>query len=154
MAHSSYFFSFDSPLFVAWLFFGLPLPASGAAGVAFGVSVLIAAFLSSAITTMKLITLFWTLSGEGIQRLLPSVALLFSGMIVPLPLFPGWLQPFLNIQPFRGIIDIPCRFYTGVIPLNEALYYIGFQLFWTLVFVLFGKLLLNKALKHFVVLGG
>lgn len=143
------------PVFVVGgCFFGLAAPVSLSAALAFFLSVLFALFLSSAITTVVLISLFWTISGEGIQRLLPHFTILFSGMVVPLPLFPSWMQPVLNVQPFRGVMDIPCRLYTGVIPAAEAIYYFAFQLGWTFLFILFGKWLLQKAMKKFVVQGG
>lgn len=143
------------PLFIlAGLFFGLIKPASWAASAAFGISVIFSAFLASAITTLVIITLFWTISGEGILRLLPHIVMVFSGMLVPLPLFPDWMQPFLSIQPFRCIIDIPCRLYTGVIPSSEAFYYLAFQLIWGLVFIFAGRMLMKKAVTQFVVQGG
>jgi ABC-2 type transport system permease protein len=143
------------PIFACagWLF-GLSAPISWKAGAAFCLSVIFALLLSSAMTTVVLISLFWTVSGEGIQRLLPHCTVLLSGMVVPLPLFPSWMQPFLNVQPFRGVMDIPCRLYTGVIPVSDALYYFGFQLAWIATFVLLGQWLVNKALKRFVIQGG
>lgn len=143
------------PLFlVAGIFFKFPLPASWAIGAAFGASLIFSALLSCAITTIVSISLFWTLSGEGIQRLLPHVSILLSGMVIPLPLFPDWMQPFLNVQPLRGIIDIPSRLYTGVIVGPDILFYLGFQLLWTLIFIFGGKVLIKKAVKQFVVQGG
>ncbi|MGK5594689.1 MAG: ABC transporter permease [Parachlamydiaceae bacterium] len=143
------------PLFmIAILFFGLSAPVSWVASLTFGISLILGAFLSSAITTLIIISLFWTISGEGIQRLMPHVALLLSGFIVPLPLFPEWLQPFLNLQPLRGVIDIPSRLYTGVIPTQEAFYYLGFQLLWILILIGVGRWLMNRALKQIVIQGG
>lgn len=143
------------PVFIiAILFFELSAPISWAASLAFGVSLIFGAFLSAAITTLIIISLFWTISGEGIQRLMPHVALLLSGLIVPLPLFPEWLQPFLNLQPLRGVIDIPSRLYTGVIPAQEAFYYLGFQLIWILILVGIGKWLMDRALRQLVIQGG
>lgn len=143
------------PIFIigGWLL-GLKAPVSWEAGIAFLFSVIFALLLSTSITTVVIISLFWTLSGEGIQRLLPHCAVLFSGMVVPLPLFPSWAQPFLNVQPFRGVMDIPCRLYTGIIPTSNALYYLGFQLTWTAVFVILGRFLTKKALRQFVIQGG
>lgn len=143
------------PLFtMAGLFFGLSSPASSLSLLAFFVSVLFSLLLSAAITTFVMITFFWTISGEGIMRLLPHIAMLLSGLVVPLPLFPSWMHPFINAQPFRGIIDIPSRLYTGVIPPSEAFFYFAFQLGWTLLFFLLGKMLLNRAIKSFVIQGG
>lgn len=143
------------PIFIiAGLFFGLSSPVSWQACVAFALSLIFSACLSASITTLIVITLFWTISGEGVKRLMPHFVVLLSGMIVPLPLFPDWMQPFLSIQPFRGIIDIPCRLYTGIIPSSEALFYLSFQLLWTVFFVVAGKMLIHKAVKRFVIQGG
>jgi len=141
-------------LILAGLFFGLEPPVSGQAGALFAISIILALFLSSAISTLVMVSLFWTISGEGIQRLLPNISLLLSGLMVPLPLFPHWLQPFLSIQPFRGVLDIPCRIYTGVIPIDTAFYFLGFQLAWICCFVWFGHKLMKKAARHFVIQGG
>jgi len=143
------------PVFaIGGLFLGLASPVSWTAGILFSLSIFFAFFLSSAITTLVMISLFWTFSGDGIQRFLPPCIALLSGMIVPLPLFPDWVQPFISIQPFRGVVDIPCRLYTGIIPASEAFYYLGFQVAWTAAFIVAGQLLMNRALKKFVIQGG
>lgn len=141
-------------IIIAALFFGLSTPISWFASLAFGTSLILGSFLSSAITTLIIISLFWTISGEGIQRMMPHVALLLSGVVVPLPLFPEWIQTFLNLQPLRGIIDIPCRLYTGVIPVQETFYYLGFQVFWILILIGLGGWLMRRALKQIVIQGG
>lgn len=143
------------PVFIiAYLFFELQAPGSLGAGLAFALSVACACFLSSAITTLVIISLFWTLSGQGIQRMLPHLSVLLSGMVVPLPLFPDWMQPFLSIQPLRGIIDIPSRLYTGVIPVSETFYYLAFQLGWTAILILAGRLLMQRAIRRIEIQGG
>lgn len=143
------------PIFIiGGCFLGLSAPISAEAGLFFFFSVLLALLLSSAMTTLVLTSLFWTVSGEGVQRLMPHFTLLFSGTLVPLPLFPSWMQPFLNLQPFRGVMDIPCRLYTGIIPVSEAFYYLGFQFTWTLFFVFLGKWLMSRAMKNVVIQGG
>ena len=103
---------------------------------------------------MVVTTLFWTMSGEGIQRILPHLSLLLSGLIVPLPLFPEWMQPLLNVQPLRGIVDIPCRIYTGIIAMSDVPFYLGFQLAWSLVAIVIGRVLMGRALKRIEIQGG
>lgn len=143
------------PIFlIGGLWLGLSAPVSWGAGVVFFFSVLFALLLSSSITTLVLTSLFWTVSGEGVQRLMPHFTLLFSGTLIPLPLFPSWMQPFLNLQPFRGVMDIPCRLYTGIIPLTEAGYYLGFQLAWALFFISLGKWLMQRAMQKLTIQGG
>ncbi len=141
-------------LIVALCLFDFSPPDSLAAGVAVGISLVLSLCLAAAITTMAMTTLFWTLSGEGVLRLLPHFAMLLSGLIVPLPLFPSWLQPVVSLQPFRGIVDIPIRLYLGVIPVADAGYYLMFQAVWTILLIYLGRVLVRKALKQLVIQGG
>jgi ABC-2 type transport system permease protein len=143
------------PLFIfAGVFYDLSMPVSVEAYAGFFSSIFLASILSAAITAVVIISIFWTLSGEGIVRLLPHVVILLSGMLVPLPLFPDWMQPFLSIQPFRGVLDIPSRIYTGIIPTDEIVYYLGFQLCWIGFFIVYGRFLMCRAVKRFVIQGG
>lgn len=64
-------------------------------------------FLSTAFTMVLHVSLMWTISGEGFNRLMPGVVPVFAGLIVPLPLFPDWLQGVLYWQPFRSMADVP-----------------------------------------------
>jgi ABC-2 type transport system permease protein len=140
--------------FIASIFLGLDLPPSFAAALAFGCSVLGAIFLSSAITTLLAISLFWTISGEGMLRLVPNFAIMFSGLVIPLPMFPDWSQPILNFLPFRGLMDVPFRLYLAHLPPEQATGLIAHQILWGLVFILLGRVLLQHGLKRVVVQGG
>jgi len=143
------------PMFIiASLFLGLEPPPSWSAALAFGISTLGALFLSSALTTLSSISLFWTISGEGIARFFPSAAILFSGLVLPLPLFPEWLQPVLNFLPFRGILDVPFRFYMGHIPAAQLLGLFGHQVLWTIFLIMAGRFFLARGLRRIVVQGG
>ena len=113
-----------------------------------------AALLSSAITTLMTISMLWTISGEGISRLLMLLSYLLSGMVVPLPLFPDALQPVLNVLPFRGLCDLPYRLFTGHIPLSELPYALGHQLAWVAALALLGRWLLGRAARRLVIQGG
>ena len=47
-----------------------------------------AILLVSAFTTLISITMLYTVSGDGIARLMPSLVLVGAGQIIPLPLMP------------------------------------------------------------------
>lgn len=141
-------------IFISGLFFDLKSPASWAAGAAFVSSLFFSLILAASITTLVMISLLWTVSGEGLKRLMPHTVVLLSGMIVPLPLFPDWLQPFLSMQPFRGVLDIPFRLYTGIIPSNEVFYYLGFQFVWALILMAAGRILINRGIHQLSIQGG
>ncbi|MBN1348724.1 ABC transporter permease [candidate division KSB1 bacterium] len=143
------------PMFlVAGLFLGLEPPPSWASAGVFLLSAFSALLLSGAITTLSSISLFWTISGEGIFRFLPSISVIFSGLIVPLPLFPDWAQPIVNFLPFRGIMDVPFRLYMGNFSPEQAPQLILHQLVWTAALVVLGRILLAKGVRRIVIQGG
>lgn len=132
----------------------LPAPASAEAGWLFAVSTVVTLLLSTAVTMILHISLMWTISGEGFNRMMPGVVPLLAGLIVPLPLFPDWLQGFLYWQPFRGLADVPFRIYSGHIPAADAVREIGMQLGWTALLLGVGMAMLARARRNLVVQGG
>jgi ABC-2 type transport system permease protein len=129
-------------------------PPEPAAGLAFATSLLTTIVLACAMATLINITLLWTLAGEGIVMMASTVVAFFSGLLVPLPLFPDWAQTLLAWLPFAGLADQPFRIYTGVIPLEQIPLVLGRQLGWALVLVMFGRWLLSRGLRRIVVQGG
>lgn len=113
-----------------------------------------ALMISCTITNIINITTLYSLSGDGIQRLLSAIVSIFSGMIVPLPLFPDKFKLILNYLPFSGLVDIPARFFTGEVLFNEIPKYFGFQLMWALLIYLLGQWILSSKIKDLIVQGG
>jgi ABC-2 type transport system permease protein len=143
------------PMFiVAGLFLGMKLPESPASGTAWILATVGAVLLASAFATLITISQLFTLSADGIARLAPIVVYTFSGMLIPLPLLPDWLQPFFDFLPFRGMIDTPFRLYIGHIPAAHVGSVLAHQLAWTASFILFGRWLLSRATRRLVIQGG
>jgi len=113
-----------------------------------------ALLLGASIATVMTISLLWTVSGQGVTRLLSACGYFFSGMVVPLPLFPDWVQPVLRILPFAGMGDGPFRLFTGHMPPGAVWAVLAHQLIWSAVFILLGRLLLRRAVRRLVVQGG
>jgi ABC-2 type transport system permease protein len=143
------------PIFVlSLLFFGLQPPTSILSAFGFIISIILAIFLSSSISIIVNISLMWTISGEGVSQILPAIVWIFSGIIIPLPLFPDSVQPILNFLPFRGIMDTPFRLYMGHIPPDQLLNVISHQLIWIVILIALGRWILNRGLKRLVIQGG
>lgn len=143
------------PLFILAIpFFGMGVPPGIFNLLVFFPVLFTAALLSSAITVLINISLFWTVSGEGIYRLVPSFMMMFSGLIVPLPLMPEWLQFIIRILPFRGIIDSPFRLYIGHIPPAAFPEILLHQLIWIIIIVFTGRLLLSRGIRKITIQGG
>ena len=132
----------------------LARPASVYYGLAFVASILMAFILSCAITMLINISVFWTIESRGVVAIINGLVTVFSGMILPLPLFPGWMQGVLYWQPFRGLCDVPYRIYSGNIPMSEIPLEILHQLGWTVLLIALGMVLLGSARRKLVVQGG
>jgi len=141
-------------LVLAALFFGLEAPPSWACGLAWAAAMAGAVVLACALSVLLTVTLFWTLSGEGVSVLMVVAVWLFSGMTLPLPLFPDWAQGVLRLLPFSGLMDTPFRLYMGHIPPSELWAVAVHQLAWTAGLVLFTRWLLARGTRRLVVQGG
>jgi ABC-2 type transport system permease protein len=134
--------------------FALAAPASWSALAAFSVSMLFAVILGCSVTNIVSISALWTISGEGMQRVLPAFVMFLSGLVIPLPFFPDWAQPVLAVLPFSALADAPFRFYIGSLSPGALPAYLGLQLFWTALFAGLGLALLKSATGRVVLQGG
>jgi ABC-2 type transport system permease protein len=133
--------------------YALRMPSAGGL-LAWLLATVGALLLGCAMTNLMNISMFWTISGEGINRLMPAVIVVFSGMLVPLPLFPDWAQRVLEILPFAGLMDTPARFFVGQLAPSEVWVFLTRQFVWTVVLVVGGRWLLRRGLRRVVVQGG
>lgn len=138
----------------AYLIGGLQLPSTLLSGLCFGLSMIAALALSTALTTLMMVSLFWTISGNGTVRLMAGLVMTLSGMQAPLPLFPEWSQPILQALPFRGLIDTPFRIYMGHISPQDAWGPLMHQLGWTIALMLLGRWLLFRVQQRLAIQGG
>lgn len=129
-------------------------PPNWIAGIGFLISQTLGLLLACAITMLMHVVLIWSLSGEGINRIFPSIALVLSGNILPLPLFPDWMQTFIEWQPFQGLIDVPFRIYSGNIGVEAIPLELAQQTFWTAIFIAWGYWAMSRMHRRLVVQGG
>ncbi|MEH1884309.1 ABC transporter permease [Nostoc sp.] len=132
----------------------LSVPPTFASFLAFFLSFIDAIFLSSALTMLLTVSMMWTISGEGINSVLPTLIIVLSGMIVPLPLFPEWSKPFLNALPFSGLIDKPFRLFTGNLQPNALFNILLHQTFWIIIIIILGRVIVKHGIKKLVIQGG
>ena len=110
--------------------------------------------LSSAIVMLINICIAATLTDRGVNNLVAPVAILLTGNLIPLPLFPDWARTALFVQPFAGVVDIPFRIYFGQLTGPMAWVGIGLQVFWILVLGGLGRLWLGGVMDRLQVQGG
>jgi ABC-2 type transport system permease protein len=139
---------------VASLLSALRPPATTLAGALFLVSVLLGMAVTASLAVVITVSLLWTLSGEGVSRLLPPLVFISSGIVVPLPLLPAGLQKAVAVLPFRALLDTPVQLYSGTLSGASAALALGHQIAWLAAFVVLGRVLLARGLRRVVVQGG
>ncbi|WP_088011249.1 ABC transporter permease [Gottfriedia acidiceleris] len=144
-------------LLVAFLLpqpYKMTLPPSVLTFVLFLFALIFGLLLLVSISMFIYISVFVTMSPIGSLLLFGVIGEFFSGLTIPIPLMPAWLQTFANFLPFRWTADFPFRVYSGNIPQNEALIGIVIQIFWLVLLVWLGRIAFTKALRRVVVQGG
>lgn len=132
----------------------LAAPPSWAALVAFLLAFGGAILLSVALTMLLTVSMLWTLSGEGVNMIVPNLVIVFSGLVVPLPLLPEWLKPILSFLPFSGLFDHPLRLFTGNLPPDALAGVLMHQGVWIAILIGFGRFLVSRGVKRLVIQGG
>ncbi len=141
-------------LVIAWLAGGLALPPGAAQAWCWAASTVASVLLSAALTTVLSMTLLWNLAGEGVRWLVNPCVWVLSGLLMPLPLFPDRLQWLIRALPFRGMMDVPCRIWSGDIPPAAAVVEIGGQLAWAAALAWLGVVVARRGVRRLVIAGG
>jgi ABC-2 type transport system permease protein len=143
-----------APTFIGILLFDIRMPAGPTAAAAFMISLPLAVTVSFALRFMIASTAFWLLDASGARALGGALALFFSGMVLPLVLFPGWLGTLAQTLPWSAIIQIPNDIWLGQHPGAGLFLALGFQLGWALVLLGCCAIVLRAATRKVVLQGG
>lgn len=143
-----------APVLVGLALFELTLPPSLANGAAFLVSVVLAIILCFSIRFLVACTAFWLLDSSGVKVLSMACAIFFSGMTLPLVLFPGWLGTLAEALPFAGMVQVPADLWIGRHRGLDILWSLGFQLAWIAALLVCCRAVLGAATRKVVVQGG
>ena len=80
--------------------------------------------------------------------------MILSGSFVPVWLFPEPIRIVLNFLPFIYTYQHPLSIYIGKISYTEAIFGIGVQLFWVIIFMGIFYVLKQRVEKNIMVQGG
>lgn len=144
-------------LLVAFLLpepYRMSLPVSFGAFLLFVVSTALGLCVVAALTMLVYALTFFTMSASGVRIFAASIAELLSGAVVPLPFFPEKWRLLAELSPFAAVQNLPLRLYSGNLAGDEALFYLGMQVFWLVALVLLGRILLRRMRRRLVVQGG
>lgn len=132
----------------------MSLPPNASQFFLFLVSVVLSLGVVVSFSMLIYITTFYTLSATGVRIIAAALADFMAGSIIPLPFFPQPFRAIAQLLPFASMQNMPLRIYSGNIAGSAALWGMGLQVFWLVILILIGRVMMNKALGKVVVQGG
>lgn len=112
------------------VFGGVPLP-SGATAAVFVVSLLLIVPLKFSVVYLSTLLCFWTQNYMGVSWARLALMSLFSGALIPIALFPGWLQAIADALPFQAMASTPALIALDRLHGRELWRHLAAQAGWT-----------------------
>ena len=129
-------------------------PSGVAAALLFVPAFALMTALGGAVLMLANVVVAASLNERGVNAVLTPLVIVFSGSLLPLDFFPDALRPFLHVQPFAGLVDIPFRIYFADLAGGAALQGLALQAGWTLVLVGLGRLAMERMMRRLEMQGG
>ncbi|WP_309568585.1 ABC transporter permease [Paenibacillus sp. sptzw28] len=146
------------PILIVVLFlpqpYGLQLPPDLSSFLLFLVVLIVGLMMIVALSMLIYISVFVTMSPAGSLLMFSVFGEFLAGLVIPVPLMPGWMQQIVYLLPFHWTADFPFRVFTGNLSKSEAVKGLMIQIIWLTALIAFGKIAMDKALRHIVVQGG
>ncbi|GAA2229122.1 ABC-2 family transporter protein [Streptomyces amakusaensis] len=143
-----------APMAFGALAFELALPGSVLTWAAFLVSVALGVLVSFAIRFVVALSAFWLLDGAGVMQISWLAGLFFSGMMLPLNIFPGALGEVARALPWSALLQVPADVLLGKSTGWGLAGAFAFQAGWAVALLTAGRLLQSAATRRVVVQGG
>jgi ABC-2 type transport system permease protein len=147
------------PLLTGFLVFRLAVPGP-VRWAEFALAVLLAMLVGFGVRYVAALCVFWLHDDRGVQAVSLVAALFFSGLLLPLVVFPGLLGQIADHLPWAALIQVPADVflgkasYFGLHGASGLLAAYGFQAFWAVVLLAAGRALTVAARRRLVIHGG
>ncbi|WP_328317674.1 ABC transporter permease [Streptomyces sp. NBC_00388] len=143
-----------APMALGALAFDLALPSDPFVWLAFAGALLLGVIVSFAIRYLVALSAFWLMDGAGVAQIAGIAGMFFSGMLLPLNLFPGLLGEIARVLPWSVLLQVPADILLGKRTGWGLVTAYAFQLGWAVVLLGAGRLLQSAATRRVVVQGG
>lgn len=133
---------------------GMALSSSPWSYVLGGVAVVLGMTVSYLCVYALNILGLWLVETRGLQVLYMALAGFFSGLYVPIAIFPDWLHAVALATPFPSMLMTPIDLLSGRLEGASALLALAVQVWWILAIGALGATLTRAGRRHLEVQGG
>ncbi|WP_270169131.1 ABC transporter permease [Paenibacillus sp. SYP-B4298] len=141
-------------MIVVCLIFPVTLPTSATTWLVYLVMLAFSFLINTQINMLTGLFAFYVENNEGMMRMKRVMVDLFSGVIVPVTFFPGWLEAVMKWLPFQAITYLPSSVFTGRTEGSQALQVLGLQALWFVALLLPIWWIWRRARNRLFVQGG
>ena len=142
------------PFFIGMIAFDVRLPPDAVHWLALVPSLGLAITVSFGWRFCLNLTTFWWMDYRGAAGIASLVAMLLSGFLVPLAMFPDSVRTGIYLMPLASMVAIPIDVFLGKLNGWDLLGALSLQAFWALAMLWIGRIVLGAALRKLVVQGG
>ena len=135
-------------------FLDIAPPRSPLAAALFLASVCLGFLVKFLVSYLVALLCFRTTNAVGLIWAQTAVVNLFSGALIPLAFFPGWLRGVVLAMPFQGIVYTPASIYLGELEGGGLVGALGLQLFWVAALWALARALWAPSVRALDIQGG
>ncbi|QKW10777.1 ABC-2 family transporter protein [Streptomyces sp. NA04227] len=143
-----------TPMLFGALMFELALPADPLRWLAFAAALVLGTLVSFALRFLVALSAFWLMDGAGVAQIAWLAGIFFSGMLLPLNVFPGLLGDIAQLLPWAALMQLPADILLGERTGGDLVAGYAFQLGWAAALLALGRLVQSAATRRVVVQGG
>lgn len=143
-----------APMILGAVLFDLRAPAGPIAAAAFAVSVCLGVLVSFGIRFLVSSSAFWLLDVSGVRTLSIVAATFFSGLVLPLVVFPQPLRGIALGLPWASMLQTPADIWLGRHTGLSVVGALALQAMWAVVLLGLAQLTLRAATAKVVIQGG
>lgn len=141
-------------LIMACILFPVQLPTDPKLWLIFAWMLFMSFLINTQLNIITGLSAFFMENNEGMMRMKRVIVDLFSGVIVPISFFPGWLITLNEWLPFQAITYLPSSVFTGRISSADIPGVLLIQVVWLLILIVPILLLWRSARQRLFVQGG
>jgi len=134
--------------------FRIVLPGDFVQLAMFFASMILGMCVVISISMLVYVSAFFTINSAGTRMMIAMGGDFLAGGIIPIPFFPDTFRRIVELSPFGALQNMPLRIFSGHIYGAELVQGLALQVFWLVVLVLAGRLLMRRALKRVIAQGG
>ncbi|MGY6502243.1 MAG: ABC transporter permease [Acidimicrobiales bacterium] len=142
------------PIVLGAVVFDIRLVSTPLLIAAAAASVVMASVVGFAFRFIVNVTTFWLLDNRGVDAIATMTVSFFGGLLLPIVLFPSWLEQVARLLPLATMVQFPAEVMMGVHTATGVVQILALQVMWAVVLLGIGRRLLAAAGRKVVLQGG